>query len=70
MKRILLFLSLVFSCHLAAVAVEIERMEPPFWYSGMKNHELQVMFYGEDIALSQVTLEDYEGVTVNEVCRL
>lgn len=70
MKRILLFLSLVFSCHLAAVAVEIERMEPPFWYSGMKNHELQVMFYGEDIALSQVTLEDYEGVTVKEVCRL
>ena len=34
-------------------AAEVQRVEPPFWYAGMKNHELQIMLYGEDIAESR-----------------
>ena len=51
-------------------AAEIQRVEPPFWYTGMKNHELQIMFYGEDIAASAVSLADYEGVNIKEVCEV
>ena len=69
MKRIF-FISLFLLCSLGAGAIEIERMDPPFWYSGMKNHELQIMFYGKDIANSQFVLEDYEGVSLKEVCRM
>lgn len=29
---------------------QIDRVEPPFWYAGMQNSELQVMFYGKGIA--------------------
>ncbi len=29
--------------------------EPPFWYAGMKNTELQIMFYGKDIGKSEIT---------------
>ena len=39
-------------------APQVQRMDPPFWYSGMKNHELQVMFYGKDIAVSEFSLAD------------
>ena len=30
-------------------ASEITRTEPPYWYTGMKNPQLQIMFYGEGI---------------------
>ena len=49
---------------------EIQRMDPPFWYAGMKNHELQVMFYGKDIATSEFSLNDYPGVSVKEVAKV
>ena len=29
---------------------QVQKAEPPFWWSGMHNPELQVMFYGKDIA--------------------
>jgi glycosidase len=29
---------------------QIQRMEPPFWWSGMENPELQIVFYGKNIA--------------------
>ena len=55
---------------IGAKAVEIERMDPPFWYTGMKNTELQVMFYGKNIASAGFTLADYEGVRVKEICKV
>ena len=51
-------------------APEIQRMDPPFWYVGMKNHELQVMFYGKDIATSEFSLNDYPGVSIKEVAKV
>ena len=51
-------------------APQVQRMDPPFWYSGMKNHELQVMFYGKDIASTEFSLTDYPGVTVKEVAKV
>ena len=50
MKRHLflsLLLALFASSTLGANQVKIE---PAFWWSGMKNHELQLMVYGKDIA--------------------
>lgn len=29
---------------------QLQKVEPPFWWSGMHNPELQIMFYGKDIA--------------------
>jgi neopullulanase len=36
----------------------IERIEPPFWYAGMHHTDLQILFYGKDIALYWVTTSD------------
>ena len=50
-------------------AAEIQRMEPPFWYVGMKNPALQVMFYGKNISAAEVSLADYAGVRIKEVAK-
>lgn len=41
----------------------IERVEPPFWYSGMHNPELQIMFYGKNIAQYQVSVSNAISIT-------
>lgn len=55
-------------CGTIASAADIQRMEPPFWYTGMKNTELQVMFYGKDLASCSIAMEPYGGVSLKEVC--
>ncbi|MDG3584001.1 glycoside hydrolase family 13 protein [Galbibacter pacificus] len=37
----------------ANLQAQIERVEPPFWWSGMQKSELQLMIYGENIASFQ-----------------
>jgi len=65
----ILFLFLILMCTSTAFAVEISRIEPAFWWTGMKNTELQVMVYGKDIAQSQALFE-YPGVRLKETVRL
>ncbi len=69
-KQILTAFAAVLAFGLSASAADIQRMDPPFWYAGMKNHELQVMFYGKDIAASEFSLKDYPGVSVKEVAKV
>jgi 1,4-alpha-glucan branching enzyme len=45
------------------MAEQIERIEPPFWYSGMHNPELQIMFYGKNIAQYQVSVSHFISIT-------
>lgn len=40
-----------------SIFAQIEKMEPPFWWSGMNNSDLQVMFYGKNLAEYQVSSE-------------
>ncbi|NDP26499.1 MAG: glycoside hydrolase family 13 protein [Flavobacterium sp.] len=51
-KLFLLFLIFTTSFMFA----QIERIEPPFWYAGMHNPEVQIMFYGKNIAQYQVSV--------------
>ncbi|TRX02485.1 alpha-amlyase [Flavobacterium gawalongense] len=46
---------------------QIDRIEPPFWYAGMKNPELQILFYGKDIAQYQVSVSN--GIKITNVKR-
>ncbi|MCB0839165.1 MAG: cyclomaltodextrinase N-terminal domain-containing protein, partial [Bacteroidetes bacterium] len=48
----------------------INRLEPPFWWAGMNNPELQLMAYGPDIASLQVNLKEYPGARLVSVTRL
>ena len=74
MKRTILFSVLVLFAYTltANVLYNLERIEPPFWWVGMNNPELQVMLYGQDIgeltpavANEAVTLKRFEKVESN-----
>jgi glycosidase len=60
MKKILFFFFFNFS-----VFAQIDRVEPPFWYEGMHHSNLQILFYGKNIAQNQVSVSN--GVTINAV---
>jgi glycosidase len=59
-KAILLFLFISTS-----IFAQIDRVEPPFWYAGMHNPELQIMFYGKNIAQNEVTASN--AIIIKEV---
>ena len=52
----------------AITAQKIERVEPPVWFTGMKETALQLMVYGKDISFCDVTA-DYPGVKVTAMIR-
>jgi glycosidase len=51
----LILLVLLFS---ASAKAQIQKTEPPFWYAGMKNPELQIMFYGKNIAQYEASVSN------------
>ncbi len=60
-------ITLLLACLLLPLqAIEVQRVEPAFWWVDMKNPNLQVMIYGKNIADSKVTI-DYPGVLLDEV---
>lgn len=48
----------------------ISRVDPTFWWVGMKNPQLQLLVQGPGLAASQVTLVRYPGVTLDGFQRL
>ncbi len=55
----LLLLSILFSCFISLNSLaQIQRVEPPFWYAGMYNPELQILFYGKNIAENEVAVSN------------
>ena len=47
----------------------IQRIDPPYWWTGMSNPHLQLMVYGKNISASSVSV-DYPGVTLQQVHRM
>ena len=42
---------------------QIDKMEPPFWYEGMNKSEVQVLFYGKNIAKNTVSVSNNVVIT-------
>src|SRR5690606_16264422 len=53
MKTTLFFLLLTFN-----IFAQIQRTEPPHWYAHMNNPDLQIMFYGKNIAQHDVSVSN------------
>lgn len=51
-----------------AYAMQIKKVAPAFWWSGMKNPELQILLYGDRIATADVSLTA-KDIIVKEVVR-
>jgi len=46
-----------------SLSAQIDRMEPPFWYEGMNKSEVQVLFYGKNIAQNSVSISNNVVIT-------
>lgn len=70
MKQTLLIIMAVFSFlgFKTPVQASIKKVAPTFWWAGMKNTELQILLYGEDISSSDVSLTSSD-VYLKEVVR-
>ena len=64
----IVILVIVFHFPILAYSVSIDRVEPPFWWTGMVNPQLQLLVHGEDISSTMPEI-NYPGVEINEVIR-
>ena len=62
MKKTTTLLILLFTFQLFA---QIDKVEPPFWYEDMTYNQVQILFYGKNIAQNSVTVSN--GVVITEV---
>lgn len=74
MKKLLATLTVIImtaiSLSAASKAPQINRIDPPYWWTGMQADTLQLMVYGPDIAKAEATLATYPGVSIVETVRL
>jgi glycosidase len=71
MRKVILALLYCLLTGLAAVgeAQEIERVEPPFWWTGFEHSEVQLMLYGNNISML-TPATDYPGVSIRRTVRV
>ncbi len=62
MKKHILLLSFLF---INLSFAQIDKVEPPFWYEDMTYNQVQILFYGKNIAQNSVTVSN--GVIISEV---
>ncbi len=68
-KKILLtFISIIlfFNISFSSSKISLDRIEPPFWWIGMKIPDLQLLVHGKNIAETSVNI-DYEGIKLRDV---
>ena len=68
MKRYI-FTIIAISLFLNSFSQKLERVEPMFWWAGMKSPELQLMVFGENISETNVSL-NYPGVELVSVSKV
>jgi glycosidase len=67
MRKILFLLLFFFSVSIQAG--NVSKIDPPFWYTGMKCSTLQLMVYGKNIGNANVTV-NYAGVSVDSIVKV
>lgn len=71
MKRIRTFASLMSFAFLGGslhAGPVFQHVEPPYWWTGMKNPALQIMMHGENIAANTVTVK-YPGLVIDSIVK-
>jgi len=66
---IVLLISFLTPFSASSAKYEIQRLEPPFWWTGMTNHNVQLLVYGLNIADLTPQIS-YPGVRIEEVVKV
>ncbi|AMJ66874.1 alpha-amylase family glycosyl hydrolase [Hymenobacter sp. PAMC 26628] len=56
--------------HAQKASAAIDRIDPTYWFVGMKNPQVQLLVHGPGLASSTVTQPNYPGVTLDKVEKL
>ncbi|MDP3912917.1 MAG: glycoside hydrolase family 13 protein [Bacteroidota bacterium] len=67
MKKLYLFI-IIIAFSITTFALNVDRVEPTFWWVGMKNPTVQLMVHGQEIAATEITL-NYPGVKIKTISR-
>ena len=65
-KSFVLTIMLVLNTLLHMLNAQIDHVEPPNWWIGMQNHNLQIMIHGSDIG-ETTPIINYRGVTIKKI---
>lgn len=65
-KLILIVISIALT--FSVFALNVDRVEPTFWWVGMKNPTVQLMIHGQEIATTEISL-NYPGVKIKSISR-
>jgi hypothetical protein len=69
MKKVFIFMALFAFLGLhTAKATVVKKVTPTFWWADMKNPELQILLYGENIASNEVSISA-QGVELRDVVK-
>lgn len=50
---------------------QFDRIEPPFWWSGMKSNSIELLFYNKSVDISGYAASiDYQGVSIKETSKV
>ena len=66
---ILSLVYLVLGSNVISQNYKIDRVEPPFWYTGMKHQQLQIMIHGDQVSQLEPAFE-YPGIEKDSVVRV
>jgi glycosidase len=66
MRKQLLLLTLILPLAAGAGQTSVSRVEPPFWWTGFKETELQLLVYGEGISAFTAAVE-HPGVSITRI---
>ena len=69
MKKIMSVLGAMLLSLGSYAGINVNKIDPPFWYTGMQNPELQLMVYGEGIGDARVSVS-YPGVSLSSTVKL
>lgn len=69
MKRCILLFLILIPCAIFSQEIKLERVEPPNWWIGFKNPEVQLLVYGKNIASTTVSV-DYPGFVIKKIHKL
>lgn len=69
MKRHKAFLLCAAMAGNAVAAISVDKIDPPYWWTGMHDTALQLQIHGNDIREAEFST-DYPGVTVDSIVRL
>lgn len=69
MKKVMSVLGAMLLSLGSYAGIHVNKIDPPFWYTGMQNPELQLMVYGEGIGDARVTV-NHPGVSLSSTVKL